>query len=178
MAKDRKSKVAEVMNDGPTITKVNPIRPPAASKANHLPPTGLKKADLPPARLKKVEPCNEFNLDQNGETCWIYPGSDGKYEFPQERLETPERAQSSISVHDDFDNIFNEFPSMVSEKDIDIIPQYNEVSERNKKIFNHAYSSNIANIVMNSNVLSSPRIHEDNYKQSSNKSRLDRKSGV
>jgi len=108
-----------------------------------------------------------FNLDQEGksESLWLFPGIDGRYEmqFITKDISTP--VTRVTEDNREFDDILNDF-SAIERKNSSTKPPCVP------KPKSHSYVSNIATIVMNSNVIGPPKLDQGLLRQASNLNKL------
>ena len=108
------------------------------------------------------------NLDQKGESHWVYPDAAGKYAFPMERCDATEvttpysgiTAESADSK--ELEDLLKGFSSNPRGKDGSIAPLMSSPKEGARNVnswtqYNQkpGYSSNIANIIKSSNAMGS-----------------------
>lgn len=175
LLKDKKQKA--VSNILPIPMNKN-AKPPKRSAPKAL-VSGQTATEQSPNPITEIAPelrqiDSMFNLDETGESCWIYPGADGKYEvhFAAKDISTP-----LTRVTEDcreFEDLLGEFPN--AEKKIPaakppLFPK-ESLPKNHKSAKPHSYVSNIGSIVMSSKLLGSPRLEQGLLSQASNLSKL------
>eukprot|EP00826_Nyctotherus_ovalis_P036118 TRINITY_DN3182_c0_g1_i1.p2 TRINITY_DN3182_c0_g1~~TRINITY_DN3182_c0_g1_i1.p2 ORF type:complete len:181 (+),score=40.69 TRINITY_DN3182_c0_g1_i1:831-1373(+) len=124
------------------------------------------------SEMKHADPT--FDLDQRGESCWIYPGADGKYEvqFVAKEISTP--LTRVTEDNREFEDLLAEFPSAEKRNSAVKPPVFPKESFAKKTKPNkpHSYVSNIATIMMNSKIMGSPRLEQGLLSQASNLGKL------
>ena len=107
--------------------------------------------NIPPVNLLKRQSTPKFSLDldQNGESMWLYPGEDGKYEADNKskeiQFDTSTRKKNSYTPF----HMYSKEP----------------INNLNKDLI---HASNIANIIRNSDLVYTPKL-EGNHRDKSNR---------
>lgn len=119
---------------------------------------------------KTSQDSNTGNLDGQGQSCLLYPGTDGRYEAPMAHFpcssgrENAGSSQTESSDTKDLEELITSFnklarPQPISPMEVSQhspLPPGGNVRNTTQYSQRQSYASNIANIVKSTNVVSSP----------------------
>eukprot|EP01022_Parablepharisma_sp_SALTPOND_P018609 TRINITY_DN3067_c0_g1_i1.p1 TRINITY_DN3067_c0_g1~~TRINITY_DN3067_c0_g1_i1.p1 ORF type:complete len:323 (-),score=29.69 TRINITY_DN3067_c0_g1_i1:3044-4012(-) len=162
------------VKSGPDIENISiPIRPPRLPIMPKINESSRKSIEIPQQNSVAVPQDPAFNLDQKGESHWVYPGADGTYTFPLEKfgpaeVATPHTGITTESADSkELEDLLKGFGKFMGREDsltpLTMSPKDsmgNIYSSKNWTQYNQkpGYASNIANIMKTTNVLKSPNL--------------------